>query len=212
MFVSLSIKKSNFNIRNNIYIKYMEEFLLFFLSIFVFFTAVNKVYKKGDIISIKSSIDGEVYLVRKLPDSKKAADKLAQINKKILRLISSLDTNKEGVDDLIANYNPRSLSETIVGAEYTSYSVNKGEKISICIRSVKDNSFIDDNTILFVVIHELSHVMTHEVGHTALFWDNMKYLLEEGEKIGIYQPINYEKNTQQYCGMEINTTPYDFDE
>jgi hypothetical protein len=38
----------------------------------------------------------------------------------------------------------------------------------------------------------------------------MKYLLEEGEKIGIYNPIDYRKTPQEYCGMEINTTPYDF--
>ena len=188
----------------------MEEFLLFFLSVFVFFTVVNKVYKKGDIISIKSSIDGEVYLVRKLPDAKQAADKLAQINKKILRLISSLDTDKEGVDDLISNYNPRALSETVVGAEYTSYSVNKGEKISICIRSVKDNSFIDDNTILFVFIHELAHVMTDEIGHTPLFWENMAFLLKKANSLNIYIPINYKETPQRYCGMDINSTPYEF--
>ena len=40
--------------------------------------------------------------------------------------------------------------------------------------------------------------------------DDMKYLLEEAEKINIYKPINYEKEPVQYCGMEINTTPYDF--
>ena len=77
----------------------MEEFLLFFLSVFVFFIVINKVYKKGEIISIKSSIDNEIYIVRKLPDAKQAANKLAEINKKVLRLISSLDISKEGVID-----------------------------------------------------------------------------------------------------------------
>ena len=53
--------------------------------------------------------------------------------------------------------------------------------------------------------------MTEEVGHPPIFWENMKYLLEEAEKIGIYNPINYVESPQNYCGMEINTTPYDFD-
>ena len=188
----------------------MEEFLLFFISVFVFFVIINKVYKKGDIISIRSEVDGQVYLVRKLPNAKQAANKLAEINRKVLRLISTLDTKKEGVQDLLDNYNPRALSETLPGSKYTSYSVNKGEKISICIRSVEDEAFIDDNTILFVVIHELAHVMTEEVGHTQLFWSNMKYLLEEGKNVGIYNPIDYRKTPKEYCGMEINTTPYDF--
>ena len=125
-------------------------------------------------------------------------------------MIHSLDGSKEGTDKLVKNYNPDTLSETGIGAKYTSYSVNKGEKISICIRQTSDNSFIDDNTILFVVIHELAHVMTKSVGHTPEFWDNMKYLLEEGEKIGIYKPINYKKSPKRYCGMEINSTPYEF--
>jgi threonine aldolase len=63
---------------------------------------------------------------------------------------------------------------------------------------------------MFVMIHELAHVMTHEVGHTKLFWDNMKFLLEQGEKTGVYRPINYKDTPQNYCGMEINTTPYKF--
>ena len=192
----------------------MEEFLLFFLSIFVFFISINKLYKKGEVITIKSTIDGHTYLVRKLPDAKEAANLLAKINQKIQRLLESLKSvrgSKEGVDQLIDNYNPRTLSETVVGAKYTSYSVNKGEKIAICLRKVKDDQFLDENTILFVVIHELSHVMTEEVGHPPIFWENMKFLLEEAEKIGIYNPVNYVKDPHDYCGMEINTTPYDFD-
>ena len=36
------------------------------------------------------------------------------------------------------------------------------------------------------------------------------YQLEEGEKIGIYNPEDYSKNPKMYCGMEINSTPYEF--
>ena len=52
--------------------------------------------------------------------------------------------------------------------------------------------------------------MSESIGHTKEFWDNMKYLLEEGEKIGIYRPVNYKENPETYCGMEINSTPYHF--
>ena len=63
---------------------------------------------------------------------------------------------------------------------------------------------------MFVVIHELAHIMTIEIGHTKLFWDNMKYLLEQGKECNIYTPIDYHKYPQIYCGMEINSTPYRF--
>jgi len=190
----------------------MEEFLLFFLSIFVFFIVMNKLYKKGEIVTVKSNIDRRKYIVRKLPDAKEAANRIAIINKKVLQLIASLNEDeKEGISDLQNNYNPNTLSETLNDSKYTSYSVNKGEKLSICIRK-KDNTFIDDNTILFVVIHELAHIMTEEIGHTPLFWENMRFLLEKAKEEGIYKPINYVKEPVQYCGMEINTTPYDFSE
>ena len=187
----------------------MREFAVFFLSIFAVFIVVDKIYKRNQEISqVKSLIDDRTYIVRKLPDSQRAADKLAEINRKIINLIDSLKKeDREGIETLKDRYNPDQLSETGLGAKYTSYSVNKGEKISICVRH-EDNKFIDDNIIVFVVIHELAHVMTKSIGHTKEFWDNMAYLLEQGEKIGIYKPENYKENPVDYCGMEINSTPY----
>ena len=61
---------------------------------------------------------------------------------------------------------------------------------------------------MFVVIHELAHVMTKSVGHTQEFWDNMAYLLERAEELKIYVPKNYKESPVDYCGMEINTTPH----
>ena len=90
---------------------------------------------------------------------------------------------------------------------YVAYSVNKGEELSICIREKDTEKFLDMNIVIFVAIHELSHIMSKSTGHTDEFWDNMKYLLEEGNKVGIYNPVDYSKNPVNYCGMEINSTP-----
>lgn len=189
----------------------MEEFLLFFLSVFVLFILIGKLFKDKNVITMKSNIDGREYIVRKLPDAQQAADKLGGLNQKVLTLINSLDVSeKDGIDDLKNNYDPNSISETGIDAKYTSYSVNKGEKISICVRHVETNDFIDDNTILFVYIHELAHVMTDEIGHTPLFWENMAFLLKKANGLGLYQPVDYKKTPQRYCGMDINSTPYEF--
>ena len=74
-------------------------------------------------------------------------------------------------------------------------------------KDAKDDTFIELNLIIFVAIHEIAHVMTDEVGHTKKFWNNMRYLLEQGEKIGIYTPEDYSKNPKMYCGLEINSVP-----
>tara|TARA_B110000285_G_C15089642_1_gene598319 strand:- start:221 stop:739 length:519 start_codon:yes stop_codon:yes gene_type:complete len=170
---------------------------------------VGKIFIDHGIVQEKSDIDGLIYIVRKGRNSKVASNKLAELNSLAMKLISSLDDNKKGVPYLRNKYSPNNLSETTKNAQYTSYSVNKGEIISLCIRN-SDDTFIDNNTIMFVFIHELSHVMTDEVGHPTVFWDNMKYLLEKAKEVGVYSPIDYKEKPINYCGMEINSTPYIF--
>ena len=189
----------------------MNELILFLIIIITGLSFMNYLNKQKNIKYEKSSVDDRKYLVRKLKDSKDAANKLAELNGHIFKIIDHCQTTKkENIKLLKENYNPDTLSETIPGSKYTSYSVNKGEAIAICIRN-KDNTFMNINTILFVTIHELAHVMTLSTGHTKEFWNNMKYLLEEAEKLNLYKPVNYNKYNESYCGMTINSTPYDFD-
>ena len=167
----------------------MNDFLLFFTSIIFILLIIKKVFMSDNLIKVKSSKDNREYIVRDLPNAINAANKLSMINEKILLLIDHLDDNKENVKRLKKNYRPESLSENTKDSIHTSYSLNKGEKISLCLREKsEDIIFEDDNTIIFVVIHELAHVMTESIGHTKEFWDNMKYLLEKANEINIYHP------------------------
>ena len=186
----------------------MNELVLFFIIVITIFIIINY-YKKSKLVEYKvSKIDNIKYLVRKLPDSDKAADKLALINKKIFKLIDYLKDDPK-IENL-KRYKKNKLSETIPGSEYKSYSVNKGESIAMCIREEGTNKFMDDNIIIFVLLHELAHVITKSSGHTDEFWNNMRYLIEKSEEINLYNPIDYKKNPEMYCGMEINSTPYIF--
>jgi hypothetical protein len=190
----------------------MITFVVFFLTIIILFIIAQKLNESKDITQVVSKIDNREYIVRKLPDSQLVADKLAVLNKNIQKLLDHIkDEERKGVKYLVKRYNPDTLSETSPSAKYTSYSVNKGESIAMCVRH-PDNSFIDINTVYFVMIHELSHVMTDEIGHTKLFWENMGYLLKKAEEIGIYKVYDYGKNPIKYCGVMIDATPYDFGE
>ena len=64
--------------------------------------------------------------------------------------------------------------------------------------------------MMFVLIHELAHIMTKENGHPPIFWKNMGYLLEEAKKVGIYIPVDYSREPVDYCGTLIDKTPYRF--
>lgn len=161
---------------------------------------------------VESKIDGKRYLVRRAGDSQEAADTLAKINGNIKKLIQGLKgrhPNDERTKKLRMRYDGGALSEGGHNSGYTSFSVNKGEKIVMCLRSrgKDENGDIEKfNTLMYVVLHELGHVITEDIGHTKTFWDNFRWLLDEAEISGVYEKIDYSKEPEQYCGMKINST------
>jgi predicted metal-dependent hydrolase len=100
--------------------------------------------------------------------------------------------------------------ETLPTSEHTAYSENKGEKLAFCLNKKKtdNNDLIDENTLTFVAIHELSHIATKSIGHKTEFWNNFKFLLTEAQAAGLYSPKDYKSAPQEYCGMKISDNPY----
>ena len=191
----------------------MKELTSVLLGVVTLGILFNYFYKNRNLTTVKSTVDGRDYTVRKLDDKLDAADKLAHISQNLTRLVKhvhSNDKDKYGISQLKEGFNSRNITENTPGGKYTAYSVNKGEQLAICLRNIKDDTFINDNLIYFVSIHEMAHVMTDEVGHTKKFWDNMRYLLEQSQKLGFYTPEDYSKNPQSYCGLDITSTPFQF--
>jgi len=188
----------------------MKELTLLMIFILMIFFYMNFLRQKLYLEKVKAS-NGNEYLVRNLSDKVEAANKLGSISDTLKNLVNSLNENDDNkgkyIQKLKKSFNPEYITENIPGSIYVAYSVNKGEELSLCIREKGSEKFIDDNTIIFVAIHELSHIMTPETGHTPLFWDNMKYLLEQASSQGIYMPVDYSQSPVNYCGMDINSTP-----
>ena len=117
---------------------------------------------------------------------------------------------RENIRRLVENFNPKKIKETLPTSEFTAYSENKGEKIAVCLNKNKNNNnkLIDKNTLMFVGLHELAHVMSASVGHNDEFWNNFKFLLERSAELGIYKPEDYKNNPKHYCGMDITDNPY----
>jgi hypothetical protein len=143
---------------------------------------------------------------------KEASDLLAKTTVKMKKLVEFVDEkypDKPNIRRLVKKFNPKKIVETLPTSEYTAYSENKGEKIAFCLNTEKDNdTLIDLNTLTFVALHELSHIMTTSIGHKQDFWQNFKFLLENAVAINIYNPIDYKKKPKKYCGMDINDNPY----
>ena len=82
-------------------------------------------------------------------------------------------------------------------------------QLAFCLNNKKNgNKLIDMNTLMYVALHEISHIATKSVGHTDEFWQNFKFFIEQAAVINIYKPIDYKKTPAQYCGMDITDNPY----
>jgi hypothetical protein len=161
-------------------------------------------------VLIRSSLDGKTYKVQNLPDRQDAADLLSKICQNIEKLVSNCEEeNEECYKRLVSRFKPDCFEENDIFADTTSYSENKGEKIVVCLRDKTQRPYrlVDENTIMFVMIHECAHLMTESTGHTPEFWTNFRRLLHDSIKVGIYRPTNYTKNPVEYCGMTISDTP-----
>jgi len=190
----------------------MKNFFNIVFSVLVLGIIYNVATFNRDYTKVKSSIDNKEYLVRKLPDKAQAADMLARINGDLTKLVNILNPkDKDGIEQLKDYFDPNNITENGPNGKYKAYSVNKGEQLSLCLRNAKTDEFLDKNIIIFVAIHELAHIMTDEIGHTQKFWNNMKFLLEKAIEQGMYTPVNYKDNPEDYCGLIINSTPLDLD-
>jgi hypothetical protein len=151
--------------------------------------------------------------VRDRQNVKKAADLLATVTnkcKELVKYVGEKYPDDPDVERLVKNFNPQKISETLPNSELTAYSENKGEKIAFCLNKKKEDGdqLIDLNTLTFVALHELSHIMTESIGHKQDFWQNFKFLLQNAKDAGIYEPVDYKKKPKEYCSMEINDNPY----
>jgi hypothetical protein len=174
-----------------------------------------KIYTESETFHLKciiSDVDGKKYCVRERAKLELAADLLAKTVERMTNLVKHMNENNPedpDVQRLVENFNPTKISETLPTSKLTAYSENKGEKIAFCLNSKRGgNKLIDLNTLTFVAIHELSHLMTESVGHKPEFWSNFKILLVNAKKINIYNPEDYKSNPKSYCGMDITDNPY----
>jgi hypothetical protein len=166
---------------------------------------------------IKSDIDNNYYMVRNLNDKQTASNLIAYNRQKILQLIKHLNLNKDTkykeysiyIDRLVKKVTDIVISENNGNKDETSYSVNKGEELVLCIRSRKDNTIYDNNLIFYVILHELSHIASPSYeeehnNHGPIFKKIFKFLINVAIENNLYTRIDFSENSVEYCGIYIN--------
>lgn len=175
------------------------------------------------VVAVKSTIDGRTYYVQDKQDKQNAADMLAQIRAKMIALVSCVRTNvasseapdakeygsyQSRLDRLVSRFNADRIAEGNEDLRYTTYTLNKGEKMVFCLRARDASDNVHDLAMMtFVAIHEMAHVTSISNHHTPEFHANFKWLLQNAVKCGIYHPEDFKKSPRKYCGINVSDNP-----
>lgn len=117
-----------------------------------------------------------------------------------------------GVHRALDNFVPHNIYEIAPNNIFgdTAYTENK-KVMMMCLRK-PDGSTYDINTMMFVALHEISHIINDEWDHGLRFWRIFRFVLncaqQCGETCGSYEPMDYTKNNINYCGLRITMNPY----
>ena len=169
-------------------------------------------------VYVKSTIDNHVYYVRNNETKQQSANILATLNQRVVILLNDLKTTngippnmQNAASRIVRLYNPKSLSENVFRQEnHTSYTLNKGQEVALCLRDGKDTRFEPINKLMFVLLHEISHVgaeSSSEGKHNREFWNIFSFIYQRAINLKIYSFEDYNASPQEYCGVDISRTP-----
>lgn len=169
---------------------------------------------KYPTVKVRSTVDGKEYSVRDMKDKQEAANMIATLRMKLVKLCNALEKkypDKPQVKLMIQNFrsDPERFLEATPDSEHTSSTINKGESIHMCLRQRDgaDESLVDENVMMFVALHEFGHVCTESVGHEPEFWNNFGWLLKEAEAMNLYRYTDFAAHPVGYCGVHITDSP-----
>ena len=196
----------------------MKETLI--ISILILFIYTFLTLNKNNLVLMESSDLGTKFLVHNDKLKQASANLIGEVISRMYKLknhlvnIKSKFSNsndkwiKDSINLLEKNFNEErtKIYENSPKSEYTSYSVNKGEEVVFCLKSKKNGQLHKINLMMYVAIHEMSHIGCHEIGHTQLFKDIFEFYTREAIKINIYQYEDYDSNPVEYCGMVLSSS------
>lgn len=188
--------------------KYITQIIIFVLLIGLIVTF--KTLSLSEATYFKSRLTNKEYLVQNLDDKEGAGKMLGMVENNIKIFKNYLQNNiasypayKPYIEQFCSRINNLVLLENPPDGKYTSYTVNKGDEIALCLRSRYTQKLHDINLIMYVVLHELSHVACPEQDHTELFKKIFKFFLTVAISLGLYKHVNYVVDPHEYCGLMI---------
>jgi hypothetical protein len=189
--------------------------VIVFIALLLFFALITLIILEHNELFIEyrnSKHNNKKYGIQEeFKKSDEAVEILAKLHDNMNNFITELHKkipNDERVIRLVKGFRRAEIEEA-PNDDGSSYTINKGDLVALCLRHKTDgHPFHDNNTLLFVIIHEMSHIASISEGHNSEFITNFKWLLNEAKSLGYYEPIDYRKSPITYCGVKVTNNPY----
>jgi len=188
-------------------------FILFIIILYLLYTL-----KSAGLV--QTEWNGQTFVVQEHPDKTKAVELLSKLKNELLIIAqkgleqAKIDGNSDYqkyINIIVKRLSSVYIREVEKNSPYTSYSVNKGEELVFCLRNKSTHEFYDYNKILYVAVHEIAHIGCPEVGHTKLFFELNRYLLNVAKENNMYTFVDYNKTPEEYCGIQIYTNVLNYE-
>lgn len=112
--------------------------------------------------------------------------KLTLLEQKLAPLFAD-ETSYQGtlLENIMTQQTKRRLRhEVTLSIGKKSYTLNK-EDIYLCLKD-ENNEYYNDNMLIYVLLHEISHSICDEIGHTEKFHKIFKALTAKAVQLNIY--------------------------
>lgn len=192
---------------------YFITLIIIVIIIIILYFIISKIifYNKSEYL--KSNIYDKYYLIKDTKNKYNKVDLIDKLFKSIDILLENLKNSDYefkdiNIDDIQKKIKESEILENITNSD-TSYTINKGEQIVLCLADRQTDNLYSYNVLMYVLIHELAHILNVSYGHDENFKKIFKYILQKASDLNLYKYEDYKNYPINYCGLELNTNILD---
>ena len=116
-------------------------------------------------------------------------EKLTKLHQKIEKIIPLLSESEQ-----------KKLFKIKLQPGKKSFTINK-HHVHLCLVNDENREYYEENTLIYVLLHEIAHIFCDEEGHTEKYMKIFKRLIRLATKVKIYDPNIQLPKT--YCGVKV---------
>lgn len=188
---------------------YFNTLIIISISLPIIFLIISKIYFYNKSEYLRSNIYQKSYLVKNTKNKYEKVKMIDKLLESLNILLEDLKTNEElniesDIDEIQERLKKSEVLENITNSD-TSYTVNKGEKLVICLADRETDDIYSYNLLMYVLLHELAHIINTTYGHDENFKKVFKVITQRAVDLNLYTYEDYKKSPKNYCGLTLNT-------